>query len=104
LGGAAAYDALHDDGGSAGSGSASPVGTSQVVSTPDEPAAEGSVEQVAEAVLPSVVKLDVSGASESGSGSGIILSADGLILTNDHVASVAGDGGSITVSFSDGSH
>ncbi|WP_134764776.1 trypsin-like peptidase domain-containing protein [Nocardioides sp. 1609] len=103
LGGAAAYDAIDGDS-DAGGGSASTVGTSQVVSTPDEPAAEGTVEQVAAAVLPSVVKLDVSGASESGSGSGIILSSDGLILTNDHVASVAGDGGSISVSFSDGSH
>ncbi|QDH10757.1 PDZ domain-containing protein [Nocardioides dongxiaopingii] len=104
LGGAAAYDALAGDGDATGGGYASSVGTSQVVSSPDEPAADGSVEQVAAAVLPSVVKLDVSGASESGSGSGIILSSDGLILTNDHVASVAGDGGSITVSFSDGSH
>ena len=71
--------------------------------TPDQAAAaEGSVEKVAQAVLPSVVKLDVAGAQGQGSGSGIILSSDGQILTNDHVASLAGEDGEITVSFSDG--
>ncbi|MGA8845371.1 MAG: trypsin-like peptidase domain-containing protein, partial [Nocardioides sp.] len=85
--------------GSAGAASSSPV-----VSTPDTPAAEGSVEQVAGTVLPSVVKLDVSDGRQAGSGSGIILSSDGVILTNNHVVEVAGDGGRITVSFSDGSH
>jgi putative serine protease PepD len=59
----------------------------QPVSVP--PAASmpvGSVEQVAAKVLPSVVKLqvDLSG-GQSEEGSGIILSDDGLILTNNHV-------------------
>ena len=36
-------------------------------------------------------------------GSGIIISSDGEILTNNHVVEVAGDGGSISVAFSDGS-
>jgi putative serine protease PepD len=46
----------------------------------------GSVEQVAAKVLPSVVKLqvDLSG-GQSEEGSGIVLSDDGLILTNNHV-------------------
>ena len=66
-------------------------------------AADGSVEQVASAVLPSVVKINVTGAQESGSGSGIILSSDGEVLTNNHVVAVAGDGGTISVSFNDGS-
>ena len=71
--------------------------------TDDTPAPDGSVEQVAGKVLPSVVKLSVSGAEGEGRGSGIILSSDGQILTNEHVASLAGDGGEITVSFTDGS-
>ena len=101
VGGAAAWDQWHaDDAGSTSSGARS---TSQVVDTPDQPAAQGSVEQVARQVLPSVVKIDVSGAQQSGSGSGIILSSDGEILTNNHVAAVAGDSGEITVSFNDGS-
>ena len=56
-----------------------------VVDQGDSPATEGSVEAVAAAVLPSVVKIDVSGAEGAGSGSGIILSEDGKILTNNHV-------------------
>jgi putative serine protease PepD len=101
VGGAAAWNAF-DDGDSGGSPSSTPS-TSQVVDTPDQPAADGSVEQVAAKVLPSVVKIDVSGSQGAGSGSGIILSSDGEILTNNHVAEIAGDGGSMTVFFNDGS-
>ncbi len=103
LGGAAAYDAFQSDSTPAAT-SAAAATSSPVVSTPDSPAAAGSVEQVAAAVLPSVVKLDVGNGQQAGSGSGIILSSDGVILTNNHVAAVAGSGGTITVSFSDGSH
>jgi putative serine protease PepD len=73
------------------------------VDTPDRAAADGTVAQVAQEVLPSVVKIDVSNGQESGSGSGIVLSSDGQILTNNHVVEVAGDSGSISVSFNDGS-
>jgi putative serine protease PepD len=45
----------------------------------------GSVEQVAAKVLPSVVKLETKMGRASEEGSGIVLSADGLILTNNHV-------------------
>lgn len=100
VGGAAAWNALEDDGGSP---SESPAATSQVMDTPDSPAVDGSVEQVAAKVLPSVVKIAVTGAEGSGSGSGIILSADGEILTNNHVVEVATDGGTLTVFFNDGS-
>jgi putative serine protease PepD len=65
--------------------------------------AKDSTEAVAKSVLPSVVKINVRNASEQGSGSGIIISSDGEILTNNHVASVAGQGGQMTVNFNDGS-
>jgi putative serine protease PepD len=104
VGGAAAWTALHDDSSSSGVKTAATTRTtSPVVDTPDDPAQNGTVEQVAQQVLPSVVKITVVGAQESGSGSGIILSSDGQILTNNHVAALAGDSGSITVSFNDGS-
>lgn len=103
VGGAAAYDALSGDDGGSGGGATATRPLSQVASNGDSsPAADGSVEQVAADVLPSVVKLDVEGQEGAGSGSGVVLTADGEILTNDHVASLAGDGGSITVSFDDG--
>ncbi len=65
------------------------------------PAAD-SVEGVAKSVLPSVVKINVKGQQGEGSGSGIILSSDGEILTNNHVVEVAAQGGDISVNFNDG--
>src|SRR5688500_18615165 len=101
FGGAAAYDALQDDSTVFGS----PQGeTSQVVDTGDQPATDGSVEQVANQVLPSVVRIAVDGPQGEGSGSGIILSSDGQILTNAHVVEGAGEGAELTVSFNDGTH
>jgi putative serine protease PepD len=51
-----------------------------------------------------VVRLNVRGSEEAGSGSGIILSEDGTILTNHHVVEPALDGGTISIDFADGSH
>lgn len=62
-----------------------------------------SVPAVAQKVLPSVVMIRVSGAQSVGEGSGVVLSPDGLILTNNHVASGAGRGAKIDVQFNDGS-
>jgi putative serine protease PepD len=86
--------ALTDSGDAAPAGTTSTTSTTatRTVSLPD-----GSVEKVAAAVLPSVVLLQVSGPNGSGEGSGVVLSADGLILTNNHVVAGAADGGSITV-------
>jgi putative serine protease PepD len=63
-----------------------------------------SVAAVAAAVLPTVVQIserDTSGGG--GTGSGFILRADGYILTNNHVVEGAASGGSLTVTFKDGS-
>ncbi|HVQ86856.1 MAG TPA: trypsin-like peptidase domain-containing protein [Actinomycetes bacterium] len=61
-----------------------------------------SVAKVAQTVLPSVVSIQFTGAAGSGSGSGVVISDDGLILTNNHVVETAANGGSLTVNFSDG--
>ncbi len=100
VGGAAVYETAQGGGADTSTSPAS----AQVVDTGDSPAAPGSVEDVASTVLPSVVKIDVATGQGEGSGSGIVLSSDGQILTNNHVVDGAGEGGRITVSFSDGSH
>ncbi|WP_433594768.1 S1C family serine protease [Nocardia sp. CA-145437] len=67
------------------------------------PAPEGSVQAVAQKVLASVVMIRVAGARAEGEGSGVILSSDGLILTNNHVVSGAGQNAKMDVAFNDGS-
>ena len=61
-----------------------------------------AVTQVADQVLPSVVKITATGADGSGTGSGEVIRSDGYILTNNHVISIAASGGSVEVMFSDG--
>lgn len=69
-----------------------------------EPAPEGSVEEVAQAVLPSVVSIEVSTPAGTESGSGSILSSDGKVLTNEHVvANANAEGSQMTVLLYDGS-
>jgi putative serine protease PepD len=62
----------------------------------------GSVEQVAQQVLPSVVQLQVRGVQVAGEGSGVVLSSDGTILTNNHVVDAAARGAEITAVLQDG--
>ena len=98
VGGAAAFNAIHDDNAvvsntdSSGKYEASSTGLVK----------DGTVEKVASSVLPSVVKVNVTGQSGGGTGSGIILTKDGQILTNNHVVSGVGSDPSITVNFNDG--
>ncbi len=57
---------------------------------------------VAAAVSPSVVSIQVSGASGGGEGSGVVLDDQGRILTNNHVVTGAGGRASIQVTLADG--
>ena len=67
-------------------------------------APEGSVEQVAAAVLPAVVSIEVDTPRGSAEGSGSIISADGYVLTNHHVIAGAETPGSeVQVTLNDGS-
>ncbi|MFS8096329.1 trypsin-like peptidase domain-containing protein [Lentzea alba] len=83
--------------------------TGAVIASPDTPASSTSVSaqtvlnqstvdwtSVASKVLPSVVQVNL----PNGVGSGVILTADGQILTNNHV--VAASGGQLTVKLNDG--
>lgn len=59
-------------------------------------------EAVAKAVRPSVVAIQVTSATEAGSGSGVILDTQGHILTNNHVVAPAANNGQIAVELWDG--
>ncbi len=75
------------------------IGTSAPVSDNHVAAPAGSVQEVATKVLPSTVSVLASSSSSGGEGSGIILTDDGLILTNNHVVEGATD---LQVQFNDG--
>jgi putative serine protease PepD len=62
------------------------------------PAPAGSVESVADKLLPSVVQLQ----TRSGEGSGFVIRQDGLIVTNNHVIEEAAQGGTLKAVFQDG--
>jgi putative serine protease PepD len=57
---------------------------------------------VAAAVREGVVAITVRTSSAEGEGSGVVISNDGEILTNDHVVSSATSGGALTVALADG--
>jgi putative serine protease PepD len=87
-------------GAAGGSSSSSSSGTALDAPVPGSSpsgAPPGSIEQVAASVLPSAVQIR----GAAGEGSGILLSADGLIMTNNHVLA-AGQGGGLQAVFSDG--
>ena len=100
VGGAAAWSLV------AGSDTSSAASGFNVDATPVTAVKAGSVESVASTVLPSVVKLDVQGGGNAGSGSGVVLNSSGLILTNNHVVTldsqVPAKQTQVTVSFNDG--
>ncbi|MBP3948151.1 trypsin-like peptidase domain-containing protein [Corynebacterium sp. Marseille-P3884] len=67
------------------------------------PAPDGSVEKVAESVLPAVVSIEVATRKGGAEGSGSIISADGMVLTNHHVvAEAGGEGAQVRVTLNDG--
>jgi putative serine protease PepD len=83
-----------------GSSSAAPALTAPVTGGKSSPTA---VEQVAARLLPSVVSIvERAPDGSGGEGTGVILSADGLILTNNHVVAEAASGGTLSVTLNDG--
>jgi len=62
---------------------------------------DGSVAAVAAKILPSVVSLEVREGNGGDTGTGIVISADGYILTNNHVIAAAVSGGHLSVVLAD---
>jgi len=90
--------AMNRDGGSTPAATVTSGTVVKAGSTPTE-----TLAKVAAAVQPTVVSITVTAGSGSDEGSGVIMSSDGTILTNNHVISAAAEGGEIEVTFADGS-
>jgi len=86
--------------GAATSSASSPSSSSS--SSSSQTVSACAVTPVADQVLPSVVTIAASGSGGSGTGSGEVIRSDGYILTNNHVISIAANGGTVEVLFSDG--
>ncbi|MGI9092099.1 MAG: S1C family serine protease [Mycobacteriales bacterium] len=69
--------------------------------TPSIERPPGSVADIARKVLPSVVSIHVHTPQVDGTGSGVVVSDTGYILTNNHVVSLAASGGTVRVVFND---
>ncbi|ANE03518.1 S1C family serine protease [Corynebacterium crudilactis] len=86
-----------------GSDSSSPLNALEQPSVQRTTNAEaGSAEQVAAAVLPSVVSIQAITQTSASEGSGSIISSDGYVMTNNHVVAGIEQSGVLEVSFSDG--
>ncbi|HLS93488.1 MAG TPA: trypsin-like peptidase domain-containing protein [Microbacterium sp.] len=89
-------------GGSDGQSSvASSTGENITINNPDE---VNQTAAIAAASLPSVVTIEAASQEGSGSGSGVVLSEDGYVLTNTHVVTLGGAAGDaqLRVTGSDG--
>ncbi|WP_028814647.1 S1C family serine protease [Streptomyces flavidovirens] len=80
-------------------GADSAAGGSGVTGTNVSQSSKGTVSGVAQAVSPSIVEINATSASGDSTGSGVIITADGEIITNNHVVSGAS---SVKVGLSDG--
>ena len=98
VGGAAVYSATSPSTSNTPSVTA-PLNGNQAAPTS---APDGSVQAAAAKVLPSVVKIAVATSQGEATGSGIVISKDGLIVTNNHVVAAAGPGAQIVVMLNNG--
>ncbi|MEO6206022.1 MAG: trypsin-like peptidase domain-containing protein [Mycobacteriales bacterium] len=61
--------------------------------------APDSVAGIAARLLQNVVNISVQSPAGSGTGSGVVITSDGYVLTNNHVIAAVASGGTLTVSF-----
>ncbi|MET0234275.1 MAG: trypsin-like peptidase domain-containing protein [Kibdelosporangium sp.] len=82
-----------------GDENAAPLAASTSISQNVGTNTPSDVSAVADKVLPSVVQVNVQTSNAQGIGSGVVLTADGRVLTNNHVVSGASE---VTVTLNDG--
>ncbi|MDU0326850.1 trypsin-like peptidase domain-containing protein [Microbacterium sp. KSW2-21] len=87
------YAGLNLWGGSSTTAAAGP--SAITVNNPDD---VNNTSAVAAKVVPSVVTISATGGSSGGTGSGVVLSSDGYVLTNTHVVTLDGQTGNATIS------
>ena len=56
-----------------------------------------SIPKLIDKALPSIVSIDVKGQGQEDQGTGMVITKDGLVITNNHVIAAATNGGTITV-------
>ncbi|MEV1294504.1 trypsin-like peptidase domain-containing protein [Pseudonocardia sp. NPDC049635] len=100
VGGGVGFGGAYAVFGSSGSGPET-LASAPAPGTPAQPA-DGSIAGAAAAIRPSTVDIQVRTPQGVSEGSGVILTADGEVLTNNHVVSGAARGGQITVTLADG--
>jgi S1-C subfamily serine protease len=79
-----------------------PTSSITILQGPSRPGAEllatgVSIPRLVKEVSPAVVSVSVSGSGEQDEGTGMIITHDGYVVTNNHVIAAAVNGGSITV-------
>jgi putative serine protease PepD len=82
--------------------SSSGSGSAPAVTPLSATAAACPAATVADRALPAVVTVNASGSRGGASGSGVVIRSGGYILTNDHVISIAADGGTLSILRADG--
>lgn len=83
-------------------GIVSPGVSAPATITVNAPLQATEITAVAAAAMPSVVTIEVAGAARGGSGSGVIISEDGHVMTNSHVVSIGSEEPVIRVTLSNG--
>jgi putative serine protease PepD len=76
--------------------------TAPTTITVNAPLEASEITAVAAAAMPSVVTLEVAGMGGAGSGSGVIITPEGHLITNAHVVSIGNNEPTIRVTLSDG--
>lgn len=83
-------------------GLVTPGVSSPATITVNSPLQASEITAVAASAMPSVVTIQVAGAQVGGSGSGVMVTEDGHVMTNAHVVSIGNEEPAIRVTLSDG--